>query len=429
VTRNRRMKKAAKLSVVTMMAGGALLAVSAAPAFAGGSSFTQGDLVVYETVGTTNAASAVNLVDYSLSPPASSTSAPSSATPGFTVNLPTADGSPSSGDHALVGSGGALNDGELTDSADGQSLIAEGYDDPLATAGTGAVYSSSVARTVGIVSPSGTVDTSTTFSGSGAGKTRSATTAVTGGNIYTGTQDNGLGITTDGASTNTTVNSDDVDELQVVDGNLYDSTNKTINQVGTGLPTTTASDTALVTGANEPTGFGPDQFVLTNLNGGSTPNTLYVADGSNGASSGDPDSVDKYSLESGVWTATGKITVPFAVGIAVNVVSANDVNIYVTGTAPTDSPPTSSDLTTYLYGFTDTSGLDGTLNGTPTVIAQAPSGDVFKGLAWAPVAPGTGTPEASMALAFPALGVVLLGGGYVVWRRRETSNASVASPG
>jgi len=67
----------------------------------------------------------------------------------------------------------------------------------------------------------------------------------------------------------------------------------------------------------------------------------------------------------------------------VNDVSANDVNIYVTGTSPTDLPPTSSDLTTSLYGFTGTFGLDGTLNGTPTVIATAPSGDVFKGLAWA----------------------------------------------
>jgi hypothetical protein len=39
-----------------------------------------------------------------------------------------------------------------------------------------------------------------------------------------------------------------------------------------------------------------------------------------------------------------------------------------------------TDLTTSLYGFTDTSGLDGTLNGTPAVIATAPSGDVFR--AW-----------------------------------------------
>ena len=243
--------------------------------------------------------------------------------------------------HALVGSGGALNDGELTDSADGQSLVAEGYDDPLATAGTGAVYSSSVARTVAIVSPSGSVDTTTTFSGSGAGKTRSATTAVTGGNIYTGTQDTGLGITTDGSSTNTVLNTDDVDELQVVDGNLYDSTNKTINQVGTGLPTSgTPTDTAPGHRRQEPSNFGPDQFVPTSLGGGSTPNTLYVADGSNATSSG-PDGVDKFSLESGVWTLTGQITVPFAVGIAVNVVNTNDVNVYVTGTSPTDVPPTS----------------------------------------------------------------------------------------
>ena len=413
-----RSRLSTRLSVGGLAAVTIVFAISD-PAFATSGSFTQGDLVVYETLGTTNAASAVNLVDYSLSPSASSSSVPVSATAGFTVNLPTADSSPN---HALVGSGGALNDGELTDSADGQSLVAEGYDDPLATAGTGAVYSSTVPRTVGIVSPSGSVDTTTTFSGSGAGKTRSATTAVTGGSIYTGTQDAGLGITTDGSSTNTVLSTDDVDELQVVDGNLYDSTNKTVNQVGTGLPTTSATDTALVTGAQEPSNFGPDQFALVSLGGGSTPNTLYVADGSNATSSG-PDGVDKFSLESGVWTLTGQITVSFAVGIAVNVVNANDVNIYVTGTSPTDLPPTSSDLTTSLYGFTDASGLDGTLNGTPAVIATAPSGDVFKGLAWAPVAPGTGTPETPWAIALPVIGAVLLGGAFVVRRRRDPAVA------
>jgi hypothetical protein len=107
-------------------------------------------------------------------------------------------------------------------------------------------------------------------------------------------------------------------------------------------------------------------------------------------------------------------------------VSANNVNIYVTGTSPTDVPPTSADLTTSLYGFTDTSGLDGTLNGTPTVIATASSGDVFKGLAWAPVAPGTGTPETPWALALPIIGVVLIGGAYVVRRRRGTAVAPLA---
>jgi hypothetical protein len=60
----------------------------------------------------------------------------------------------------------------------------------------------------------------------------------------------------------------------------------------------------------------------------------------------------------------------------VNIVNAKDVNIYITRTSLTDVPPRSSDLTTSLYGFTDTSGLDGTVNGTPTVIAIAPSGDV-----------------------------------------------------
>jgi hypothetical protein len=195
--------------------------------------------------------------------------------------------------------------------------------------------------------------------------------------------------------------------------------------LGTGLPTSgTPTDTPLVTSAQEPSNFGPDQFVLTTLGGGSTPNTLYVGDGSNAPTG--PNGVDKFSLESGVWTLTGKVTVPYAAGIAVNVVNANGVNIYVTGTSPTDVPPTSSDLSTSLYGFTDTSGVGGTLNGTPAVIAAAPAGDVFKGLAWAPGVPGTGTPETPetpWALALPIIGVVLLGGAYIVRRRRGTAVA------
>ena len=87
----------------------------AAPAWSTPTQFTAGDLVVYETQGTSSASQAVSLVDYS-----------TSGTPsGFVVNLPTAD---SGSIHALTESGAALNDSELTDSADGQSLVATGSD-------------------------------------------------------------------------------------------------------------------------------------------------------------------------------------------------------------------------------------------------------------------------------------------------------------
>ena len=114
-----RLRTAAPLAAAAVILTGGLGSL-ATPAFAGSSAFTPGDLVIYEVQGTSTAASAVDLVDYSTS------GVPS----GYSVTLPSAD---SGTTHSLVESGSALNDGELTDSADGQSLVATGYDDAVGT--------------------------------------------------------------------------------------------------------------------------------------------------------------------------------------------------------------------------------------------------------------------------------------------------------
>lgn len=395
--RERRRRNFTRLSAV-VVASTAILGATASSAFAAGQ-FTQGDLVIYEVQGTTSAASSVSLVDYS-----------TAGTPsGYSVALPaTTSGST----HALTESGSALNDGELTLSADGQSLIATGYDAPVGTASV--TSAASTPRTVAIVSPTGTVDTTTslTDTATGAQNFRSATTAVTGGNIYVGSG-TGTGITTDGGTSATYLTGDKVHEVQVVDGQLYESTTKNIFQVGSGLPTSgSPTTTALLSGANLPTNFGPDQFALVTLGSGSTPNTLYVADGSNGAAGAGPNAVEKYSLESGVWTATGSIPVPLVTGLTVSV-SGGMSHIYVTGaTADTASN------NTVLAGITDSSGFGGTLTGSATTLATAPTGTDFKGIALAPATPGTGTPEAPFAVALPIIGAALLGGAYVLRRRR-----------
>jgi hypothetical protein len=398
VRRDRRLRNFTRLSAIAVVSA-AIVGVTASSAFAAGQ-FTQGDLVIYEVQGTSSAASPVSLVDYS-----------TAGTPsGFSVALPaTASGS----NHMLTESGSALNDGELTLSADGQSLIATGYNAASGTASiTGAT---NTPRTVAIVSPTGVVDTTTSLSDATteAQNFRSATTAVTGGNIYVGSG-GGTGITTDGGTSATYLTPDKVHEVQVVDGQLYESTTKNIFSVGSGLPTTgTPTTTALLSGANLPTNFGPDQFALVTLGTGSTPNTLYVADGSNGAAGAGPNAVEKYSLESGVWTATGSVPVPLVTGLAVSV-SAGVASIFVTG-ATTDAASNN----TILDGITDSSGFGGTLGGSATTLATAPSGTDFKGLAFAPVSPGTGTPEAPFAVALPIIGAVLLGGAYVLRRRRS----------
>jgi hypothetical protein len=78
---------------------------------------------------------------------------------------------------------------------------------------------------------------------------------------------------------------------------------------------------------------------------------------------------------------------------------------------------------TVLYGFQDSSGYGGTLTGTATQLATAPTGDDFHGLAFAPgtTLPNNGvTPEVPFAILLPGVALLLLGGVYVIRRRRQT---------
>jgi len=369
--------------------------------------FSAGDLVVYETLGNTSASTAVSLVDYG-----------TNGTPsGYSLNLPTADGGSV---HALTDSGSALNDGELTDSGDGQSLVVSGYD--AAPGVTKITSATGVARSVAIVSPTGTVDSTTSLSDSTSegNNFRSATTAATGSgnNIYLG-NGSGLGYAADGATSGTYLTTDNVHDLQVVDGQLYESTATGIYQVGSGLTTSASpSETPLVTGSNAPTGFDPDQFALVTLGSGTTPNTLYVADGAGGAPNSKgviagQNAVEKYSLVNGSWVSSGSVSVPLAVGLAVSV-SGSTASLYVTGaTADTASN------NTVLYGITDSSGYDQPMTGVATTLATAPSGDDFHGVAFAPVTAAVAqTPEVPFTVSLPLVATALLGGGYLVYRRR-----------
>ncbi len=397
--RHRRFRISVTLSAATLAVGGSLFGLASSAFAAGG--FVGGDLVIYEVQGTSSAASAVDLVDYS------EAGVPS----GFSVALPVAD---SGTTHALTESGSALNDGELTLSADGQSIVASGYDAVPTTASV--TSASGIPRTVAVVSSSGVVDSSTSITnGTVEGNNfRSATTSTAGGLIYTG-GGGGTGVTPDGASTNSYLTTDNVHQVQIYDGQLYESTTKNIYAIGTGVPTSgTQTTTALLSGANLPSHFGPDQFAFATLGTGATqPDTLYVADGSNGATSGDPNAVEKYSLESGVWTASGSVTVPLAAGIAV-AVYGGAAHLFVTG-----ATASSASNNTVLYGITDSSGFGGTLSGTATSLATAPTGTDFKGLVFSPPGPGAVTPETPYIVLLPGLAAVGLVG-YVVLRRRRS---------
>ena len=207
-----------------------------------------GDLVVYETLGTSHAAQAVDLVDYNVS--STPVTGTTTATPGFSVALPTADNS-GTATHALTESGSALNDGELTLSADGQNLVATGYDAVPGSFGGG---KRSPARAAGCSEngrhrvPDGSgryLDVADRLAVRGYDDRQQlpvgdASGGPNGGKLKISSDggDGGLGITTDGSSSATYLNTtDSVHEAQVLNGNLYDSTSSNINEVpATGRP-------------------------------------------------------------------------------------------------------------------------------------------------------------------------------------------------
>lgn len=388
------LKNGARMAVAGAAAG-LLVIVLAAPAWAA-AGFTQGDLVVYEvgTVGgaTPSSTSApASLVDYSTSGTAS----------GFSVALPTAD---SGTTHALTESGSATYDGELTLSGDGTALLATGYD---AAPGVASITSATnTPRTVAVVSSTGVVDTSTSLSDTTTeGQNFRSATSASGTSIYTG-GGGGIGLVSDGASSDVYLNSDKVHEAQIVDNQLYESTTTAIDQVGTGLPTSgTPTDTPLI--ASPPSKFEPAEFALVTIGTGSTPNTMYVADTGNNA-------IEKYSLVSGSWVESGSVTVDQVTGLTASV-SGGVVSVYATG-----ATSTSAAFDTLLVGIKDNSGLDGSLSGaTATTLVTAPTGISFKGVSFAPAAAPAETPETPYVLLLPLCAAGAFGGIVVLARRRR----------
>jgi hypothetical protein len=409
-------RRTVRLALATVATGGSVLAV-AAPAFATTpTSFTAGDLVVYQVTeasgGPSSTAGTVALVDYG-----------TNGTPsGYSVAMPTAN---SGSTHEFVESGSATNDGLLTLSADGQFLYATGYQDAPGT--TKLTKAASIPRVVGIVSSTGVVDTSTSLSDAQTEGTSAApnnfrsATGLTGGTsaIYNA-GDGGVATTSDGATSNTFLNTTNPNgtphQVGTYNNNLYMSTSTNIVAVGTGLPPS-ASPTLTNLISSTPTGFDPNGFTFVTLGSGTAADTLYVAD--TGANA-----VEKYAFNGTSATLEGSVSVPNPTGIAVSV-SSGVASLYVTAAAT----GTGNTFATVLDELTDSSGVAGTLPSGTTVnlLATAGASSSFHGLAWAPSAPAATTPESPIIVALPLLGLVLFGGAFVVYRRRHRTSAGPVS--
>jgi hypothetical protein len=302
------------------------------------------------------------------------------------VALPT---STSGSNKPLLASGSGSSEGLLTLSANGEYLIESGYDAAIGTAKISETSDTSVPRTVGRVSASGAVDTSTALTDVGNANNPRGATSSDGKTLYWSgagkSTSGGVHVATLGASTSTLLSSSDTNAraVTIFGGQLYTSSDPTkeginIATVGTGLPTTGGQSTTNLPFATAPS--EPYAFSFLTLGLGSAPDTMYVADNGAGA-------IVKFGLVSGKWTKEGSVAVAAVTGV-----TANDVGGVVTIFATTSG---SSGEGGVLYKVTDSSGVNGTLSGNATQIATAPANESFRGVAFAPgttIGSGGGTP-------------------------------------
>ena len=351
-----------RAAVVAAAAGSLVLGIAVLPSLAqaaSSSAFTAGDLVVYRVGDGSSSlgsgAAPVFLDEYS-----------PSGTLVESVPLPT---SASGSNHEFTDSGSAGSDGLLTLSGDGRYLLASGYNQAVGTGNVASTDDVTVAR----VAADGTVDTSTELAGLAGGNNIRGAASSDGNDIWVSGAQNGIVHTTVGSSSYTELNTSDTNfrQVAVVDGQLYASSNKnslTVASVGTGLPTTGGQTVSNLPG-NPDSGGDPYAFALVSLSGGSTPDTVYVADSTAGK-------IDKYSLTSGSWKSEGSVSVSDVTGVTAQVVGGKAV-VYATTSGSSSTSGT-------LYTVTDSAGAGSSMSGTVTKLATAGSKEAFRGVAFAP---------------------------------------------
>ena len=214
-----------------------------------------------------------------------------------------------SGNFPFTFSGTARTEGGLSLTADGRYLLAVGYGGTTA----GATVPGVVAR----VNSGGNVDTSTNPTNWISGNPRDAV-SPDGTNIWLGCNGLGVGFTTFGSRSETTLVTNEgswnIERIGLFGGQVYGMTGKTTNglyAIGTGSPTTGNQIATILPGKP---GFGASgslvgdgfKFVFFTLKAGNTNfDTLYYADDGNNNEFGGYGGILKYSLIGGVWTITG----------------------------------------------------------------------------------------------------------------------------
>jgi hypothetical protein len=304
------------------------------------------------------------------------------------IPLPTAA---AEADQPLTAAGTGATEGLMNLSADCSALTLTGYAAAPGVANVATSSATEVPRVVGVVDATGAIDTTTAlvdFASAGAPRSAVSTGSTS---LWIGGSTGGARFATTGATTSTqlAINPANVRAVGIAAGQLYVSTSAStglrLGALGAGLPTT-AGQTAVNLNGFPTTGF-PGSFAFFDLSPGVPGlDTLYVADESTAA-------LTKYTLESGTWTADGRVGND---GDNYRGLAALEDAGVVTIVAVSDGRE--------LFKLTDSSGYGGTLAGAPQLLETAATNTAYRGVAFAP---GTPCPEPGGAAAALAAASVL----------------------
>ncbi len=329
--------------------------------------FTAGDIVVYRVGAGVDVlndhATAVYLDEYS-------------PTGSLVQSIPLPVASISGGNQAVLASGTASSEGQLTISSDGAYLVFTGYDTALDTNNVSGSTSSAVPRTVGLIDLSGTIDTTTALTDAASGNNVRSAASNNGHGLWVVGATGGVAYATRGATTSTPLDptgEQNLRDINVFDGQLYASSQKSLvlAAVGSGLPTASPQTLTNLPGLPSPGNtVDANGFLLVQVNGASGGvDTLYITDQVANSGAGQ---IDKYALVAGTWVARGSIAVDVGASGLTGTVNGNSVTLYVTSATGT------------IYKFTDNTGYNGFVTGTATVLATAAINEAFRGVAMAP---------------------------------------------
>lgn len=298
----------------------------------------------------------------------------------------------------LIASGTATSEGLLTRSDDGRFLLLTGYARDLGLTGSlSGTSGATVNRTVGRVDPSGGVDTSTALTDFADGNNPRGCASSDGTTLWVTGGAGGIRAATLGDTTSTQVSTTVTNLRQpgIFGGQLFVSTSSgsavRIGTVGTGLPTTAGQTISNLPGF--PTTGSPYSYFLADLDGTVVGlDTLYVADDG-------PAGITKYSLVSGSWVSNGTVGVDADDyrGLAGEALGST-VTLYATRKGGSGAAGGGE-----LVTLSDSTGYNGALSGTPSLITAAASNTAYRGVA---LVPACANAELAVTRTAPPAGVV-----------------------